>query len=84
MTIHPLCRSISIELIMNLIFSLTVSFGIASETPAATDTPEDFVKRAGLALIEAKRAGGDAVQIYGERQSDPLQETTLAQSLYSG
>lgn len=63
---------------------LTVSIGIASETPAATDTPEDFVKRAGLALIEAKRAGGDAVQIYGERQSDPLQETTLAQSLYSG
>jgi diguanylate cyclase (GGDEF)-like protein len=40
---------------------VTLSFGVASQIPIATDTPEELLERADKALYEAKRDGRDRI-----------------------
>ena len=62
---------------------LTVSIGIASEIPAADGMPEEFEKKAVMALSEAKRSGGQHCARFWRADVPDPEQATLTQEAYS-
>jgi len=58
-------------------FSLTISCGIAESLPDRNDSASEVIRRADLALYEAKSAGRDCVKIWNKNMSKVLKATDI-------
>ncbi len=65
---------------------LTTSIGVVLHEPGSTQKREEVVKKAELAMIQAKRQGGDRIEVYRptmrtDRGERPVLETDLRRAL---
>ena len=64
-----------IKVVENL--PMTISCGIAQSLSEATDSPRELIRRADLALYEAKSAGRNCVKIWDETMSKTLSDNDI-------
>jgi len=64
-----------IKVVENL--PMTISCGIAQSLSEATDSPRDLIRRADLALYEAKSAGRNCVKVWDKTMSKALSDNDI-------